>query len=459
MPPSTTTKPPHPILIIGAGIAGLTTARLLTNASIPNIVFDTAFPTQPQGYAISLRKFGFSALLKALGDLPLSALTKGVAPDRLIGGTGWIDQSLRNNQTGEVIVMPPGEDRRDPSILRANREALRSWIADCGEEEVDIRYGHRLVDLSFSDSDAGSDEPGSGSASVVTATFANGTVYKGSLLIAADGVHSTVRNTLLPNIIPEIVPVLVYHGDLSLPLEDYERIMRKHTGESNTLAGVGDNFNTPLNVCNIAPSVAPATPSGASGEEDTGGRGGGNDNASGKTVHMSWSYSRPSLGSDDALYNSNIALTVEESLTSTIPAALLKEIEERDLADPWNVFINPTAMQHHQVFNWLIRCVSVDRDLMDTAVGKNVVFVGDSWHAMPIFGGEGGNHALVDGVELAGLLSKCGWKGGEVKKVLAEYYDGAFRRGQDAVRRSKQRFFQLHRPIGEWVEIAEKSRK
>ncbi|KAL4871944.1 hypothetical protein BDV12DRAFT_205742 [Aspergillus spectabilis] len=428
-------KPPHPILIIGAGLSGLTTARLLTNASIPNIVFEASRPSRNQGYAISLRKFGFSSLLKALGDLPLSSLTKGVSPDRLQGGSGWIDQSLRNNQTGEVIVMPPAEDRRNPSILRANREALRSWISDCGEEEVDIRYEHRLVDLAFEAGNGDGNRNG-----VVTATFSNGTSYKGSFLIAADGVHSTVRSILLPAINPEIVPVLVYHGDLSLPLEEYEMIMRPHTGESNTLAGVGDGFNTPLNVCNITSSPSPE------GKE-------------GKTVHMSWSYSRPSTGASDPLYNPNISLTVEQSLTSTIPPALLTEIQSRDLASPWCYFLNPSAMQTHQVFNWLIRCVSVSRDDMDSCLSKNVVFVGDSWHAMPIFGGEGGNHALVDGVEVAGWLRACDWgdKGG-VQRVLREYYNGAFRRGQDAVRRSKQRFFQLHRPMAEWLEIAEKSK-
>ncbi|KAL5343922.1 hypothetical protein BJX70DRAFT_3424 [Aspergillus crustosus] len=413
--------PRHPILIIGAGLSGLTTARLLTNASIPNIVFEAAPPSRNQGYAISLHKFGFSALLKALGDLPLSSLIRGSSPDRLIGGSGWIDQSLRNNQTGEVIVMPPAEDRKDPSILRANREALRGWIADCGEEEVDVRLG------------------------VMTATFFNGTAYKGSVLVAADGVHSTVRTLLLPDIKPDIVPVLVYHGDLSIPLEEYATVMRPHTGESNTLAGVGDLFNTPLNVCNISPTT--------SGE--------GTGKPGGKTVHMSWSYSRPSTGPSDPLYNPSISLTVEQSLTSTIPPELLSEITSRDLAAPWSYFLNADAMQNHQIFNWLIRCVSVSREDMDSCVEKNVVYVGDSWHAMPIFGGEGGNHALVDGVELAGLLRGCKWDGGEggLQTVLKEYYGGAFKRGQDAVRRSKQRFFQLHRPIEEWVEIAEKSKR
>ena len=89
-----------------------------------------------------------------------------------------------------------------------------------------------------------------------------------------------------------------------------------------------------------------------------------------------------------------------------------------------------------------------------------IVFVGDSWHAMPIFGGEGGNHALVDAIELAKILEGAKEASAEdVKSAINGYYDRSWRRCTDAVRRSTQRFYQLHRPISEWVEIAEKQKK
>ncbi|KAL4956157.1 hypothetical protein BDW69DRAFT_203627 [Aspergillus filifer] len=407
----------NPILIIGAGLSGLTTARLLTNSGIPNITFEASSLSRGQGYAISLRDWGFKALLKSLGNLPLFSLTRGVAPDRALpGGWGWLDQSWRNNQTGEVIMMPPKEGREKPSILRANREALRVWVGDAGEEEVDVRYGHRLVDVKFQEEDG---------ERVVIATFDNGVTYKGSLLIAADGVHSAVRSILLPSVTPEILPVLVYHGDFRLSREEYEKIIRPHSGESTIVAGVGDGFNTPITVCNIT-----------------------ND-----TVHMDWTYSRPSV-ENDPLFNPNI--TSEEA--KVIPDALIEEINSRRLGEPWSLFINGEAMRGHRVFNWLVRCVSVERKDLDSCLEKNVVFVGDSWHAMPIFGGEGGNHALVDGVELAGKLVEVVGRKEDVQEAARAYYDGAWRRCVDAVRRSKQRFYQLHRPISEWVEIAEKQK-
>jgi monooxygenase len=88
------------------------------------------------------------------------------------------------------------------------------------------------------------------------------------------------------------------------------------------------------------------------------------------------------------------------------------------------------------------------------AAQAGVVFIGDAWHAMPIFGGEGGNHALVDSVELAAAMVKES----NVERAVAAYYEGAARRCQEAVRRSRSRFYVLHRPIEEWRDIAEKRR-
>lgn len=165
-----------PILIIGAGLSGLATARILTNHGIPNIVFEASGQDRSQGFSISLREWGFKAILSALGELPLSGLCKGVAPDRHVGGTGWIDQALRENSTGNLLVAP--EPGKKQNIVRANRNALRAWLEDCGEVELDVRYGHRLKGLT-------------GTIGSVEAEFENGSKHLGSLIVACDGVAST----------------------------------------------------------------------------------------------------------------------------------------------------------------------------------------------------------------------------------------------------------------------------
>lgn len=232
-----------------------------------------------------------------------------------------------------------------------------------------------------------------------------------------------MRSQILPHVIPEVVPVVVYHGELQLPRQDFDRLIRPHCGPSNILAGVGDGFNTPITICNI--------------------------NAT--HVHLDWSYSRPSTGDDDPLYRPNI--TVAEA--KQLPPALVEEIASRQLAGPWALFLNAEALRTHRVFNWVSRCVFVSGEDVEACARSGVIFVGDSWHAMPIFGGEGGNHALVDGVELAEALKsgKC-----DLGQAVTVYYDRAWKRCQEAVRRSRQRFYQLHRPMREWQDIAEKKR-
>ncbi|RMD42783.1 hypothetical protein DV735_g2316, partial [Chaetothyriales sp. CBS 134920] len=402
-------EPIPPVLVIGAGLSGLAAARGLTNSGIPTIVFEASTPDRSQGFSISLRDWGYSKLLEGLGGLPVSGLIRGVAPDRHLGGKGWIDQALRDNHTGDLLVAPEADTKQ--SIVRANRNALRSWIIDSGEEELDIRYGHKFKSFS-------------GGPGKLTAEFENGAKYQGSLIVAADGVFSTVRSTVLSHVTPEVVPVVVYHGEFELTRSEFDRLLKGHLGGSNVLAGVGDGFNTPITVCNITNS----------------------------TTHLDWSYSRPARSENDPLFRPNA--TTEEA--KQIPHALLDEIESRKLAEPWSLFINAEAMEKQQVFNWVSRCVFVTRDDVERAAKQGVVFVGDSWHAMPIFGGEGGNHAIVDGVELATALVEAG---GDVNKAVANYYNGSWRRCQDAVRRSKQRFYVLHRPMAEWREISEKRRQ
>jgi monooxygenase len=164
-----------PVLIIGAGLSGLATGRLLTNNGIPNIVFEASPPERSQGFFISLHDWGYSPLLEALGGVSLQSMTKAVAPDRFVGGTGWVDLAMRDNMTGKVLVAPEADAR--PAVMRANRNALRSWIADCGDEELDVRYGHRLKSIS-------------GTVGNMRTVFENGAEYEGSLVVAADGVHS-----------------------------------------------------------------------------------------------------------------------------------------------------------------------------------------------------------------------------------------------------------------------------
>lgn len=169
-------RTPKPILIIGAGLSGLAAARLLTDHNIPVVVFDQSAADRSQGHGITLRDWAYKPLLEELvNTYSVSDLQHAVATDKGIGGTGWVDLTFRNNANSETLFNPepPGPGQNE-ALFRANRSVLRNWLAT----GVDLRYEHKLVSVEGIPGD-------------VKAIFENGTEHGGSMLIAADGVHST----------------------------------------------------------------------------------------------------------------------------------------------------------------------------------------------------------------------------------------------------------------------------
>lgn len=163
-----------PIVIVEAGISGLSAARLLKQRGMPCVVFEQSTQEKSQGYAITVRDWAFEPLLDGIGGVLVSDFQKGVAVDRELGGTGWVDLTFRNNGTGETLFNPQKSQKSNRvSLFRANRSVLRDWLG----RGVDIRYGYKLKAI----------EGGPGN---VKAIFENDEEIEGSMLIAADGVNS-----------------------------------------------------------------------------------------------------------------------------------------------------------------------------------------------------------------------------------------------------------------------------
>lgn len=190
-----------PIIIIGAGISGLSLACLLEHYQIPFQIYDTLPRSYTQGYSISLRSWAFKPLLDVFGrnEAQLRAAT---ATDALIGGKGDIHNMIRDAQTGDnLMVLRGGEG----TYFRCNRSFLRDFFLERISPER-VHFEWELCDV-ISDGDS------------VTATFENGEVVRGRLLIAADGVHSKSKSISLLNVW-KADAAKIHRSPIKVPFQD-----------------------------------------------------------------------------------------------------------------------------------------------------------------------------------------------------------------------------------------------
>lgn len=172
-----------PVLIIGAGIAGLTLARTLRTHNIPSPVFNASASSRRQGFGITLRSWAYDRL-----QTDNMKLIEAAAVDGKMGGKGFISTDLIDIESGKVLSIPgPRVNAEEAAAkpqehFRANRFRLREFLRD----GIDVHWEHKLISF-------GPGEDGKG----VLAIFADKTQVAGSLLVGADGVFSTGKPTIL----------------------------------------------------------------------------------------------------------------------------------------------------------------------------------------------------------------------------------------------------------------------
>ena len=167
-------------LIIGGGIGGLTTALALHAAGIDCTVFEASAELRPLGVGINLQPHAVRELTElGLGERLAAA---GVATREFV---------YANRFGQEIWAEPRGLEAgyRWPqySIHRGRLQVLLWNAAAERLGAARLRPGHRLAGF------------GQDAAGVVTARFAGGATARGDVLIAADGIHSTLRAIFHPD--------------------------------------------------------------------------------------------------------------------------------------------------------------------------------------------------------------------------------------------------------------------
>lgn len=161
------------VIITGAGIGGLTAGIALRRAGCKVEIYDCVKELRPVDAGISLWSNGAKVLTHLGMGEQLAA----------IGGT--MNQMAYHYKTGqqlnEISLLPLIDEVRQRPYAVARRDLQNILLAAYGDE---IKLEHKCVDVE-------EDETG------VTVFFENGYQAQGDVLIAADGIRSTIRKYVL----------------------------------------------------------------------------------------------------------------------------------------------------------------------------------------------------------------------------------------------------------------------
>jgi 6-hydroxynicotinate 3-monooxygenase len=178
------------VAIIGAGMGGLATAAALSRAGIDATVYEQAARFSRLGAGIQI---GCNAM----------RVLRGLGLEQALRDAAFYPRSWNNKEwdTGEVrfdmIFGKTAEERFGAPYLLGHRGDLHAALASAVPKEI-LRLDHKLTGL-----DALPDKS-------VKLSFANGETKQFDAVIAADGVHSLVKETLFGKDEPNFTGRIAY---------------------------------------------------------------------------------------------------------------------------------------------------------------------------------------------------------------------------------------------------------
>jgi 2-polyprenyl-6-methoxyphenol hydroxylase-like FAD-dependent oxidoreductase len=329
-----------PIVIVGAGLGGLTLSRALRSHGIASVIYERSKNVPRNNYAITLHPSCYMPLSRMLG-LEETDFRKSVAVDAALGGQGRLHHSSYS----------------EDGSFRAHRGTLEAMMS----KDLDIRWESPLISVKSVDSH-------------LIANFGNGKIIDTDVLIASDGVHSVVRKSFIPYNKPTVLPYVAINGK--------RRMQSKRFAETYVSAMDGaTTLETRSGTCILQIAMNEH-------EDDV--------------IGISYTYSRPA-NSNDPLHNpERDTIGAKE-----IPPAFFEELSSlHNLPPAFADAFDVEQVKKDRMLSWLMRTTSVNVEDLLSLVSKNIVLIGDSAHAQPILGGNGGNAAIKDGLDLAAHIAE-----------------------------------------------------
>jgi 2-polyprenyl-6-methoxyphenol hydroxylase-like FAD-dependent oxidoreductase len=349
-----------PIVIAGAGIAGLTLGRCLKQKNIPTLIIEKFSSPPRNNYGITLHPWAYRPLLAAL-HMDESTFRDMLSVDTNRGGSGAIAGDLMSTSIDTTS-----------GTFRCHRGRFERLL----REGQDIRWGHTIEDIEIF--------PGK-----IKVIIIREAPIESKILIGADGVHSQVRKSLAPYMQVKVLPYVVFNGSRKMAVHEYKRTIRPQMQGYTIIQSRRDDVV--LQICV--------------------------NDFSTEGVDVGYTYSRPAR-QNDPLHNPDRPITG----ATDIPEAFYVELGDlKELGQAFAEIFNAGRVRKDRVLHWLMRSSLGTKDYIQDLADQGILLVGDAIHAMPILGGEGANTAMEDGVELADHIIVHGPQ--SIKSYSAERYE------------------------------------
>ncbi|KAI0468243.1 FAD/NAD(P)-binding domain-containing protein [Xylaria cf. heliscus] len=382
------------VLIVGAGLSGLTLAQCLRKRGIPFEIFDRDTDILArQGWAIAIHSIIDDLSFSFCPDMPpLRESTDHLLPLKL-------ESQICFYGHGERMTV---ENTPETPCLRVNRLLFRQWLAT----HIPIQWGKRLRRV---------EEEGE----CITVHFEDGTSASGDILVGADGVNSVVREHLLgrPNSdVLNSIQLSSIWGETTLSGEAFERqLSLAHSAYAYSSQESGCVILVGLNKVN-------------------------ND----LTADYYWC-----VGWDDDVGKSDHWLKSASGAAKHDFVMKITESLEPKFREIFQLTPVTGILPGQSVYRDLI---------IPSLPAGRIILVGDAAHAMTPFRGEGGVHAIKDALNVSNAFGHINLEDStDIGLTLESYQREILERGQAAVlmsRNANKNNQQAHTTIVAWGHVA-----
>ncbi|KAJ7177965.1 hypothetical protein C8R46DRAFT_942884 [Mycena filopes] len=335
------------VAIIGAGLSGLSLALALHQQSIPSTIYESR-PDAPLniGGAVMLSPNALR-ILDRLGVYD-TMRTRGYNFTKLeyrnVGATSGPEDLGVVTETQEF----GGADKYKYDGLRIYRsQIIDTFLAVLAEKGIPIKYGHKFTKVI--------EETAEG----VTWEWADGTTATAAVLVGADGIHSTVRRFLHPNVETKFVGMAGITA--AVPTAQLEAPADLHLPVTFVLPGKGAFVIAPQRID-------------------------GSELLIGKQQRLERDLTREEWA----------AFTADKE-------GLVKFLQSNNEGFPALVSRATSNIPHDRINVWPFYVVP-KLDTWSSATHRRVVILGDAAHAIPPSAGQGINQAFEDVYTFALLL-------------------------------------------------------